>query len=602
MPDKASPLKVYGLINPLSEIAQSASAALALFGMFFNTEVNLVLSPNIKVSAPPLKRFYREVVSWPEKLIDGRSVSSLPLLAGLKDGNAEVILSPGNTFTAALHVLPTWLVTAHRAVHDMDNLRGADVGVGNWCDAVYMLRQLYTEGQAFVLDSEGWPVEPAKGLQFEVGRKGESSHDDTLVMGNHGYFQVRGDPGQYEVRLKAGRSNTTFQLARQQDLEVTSYITPPFQLRVTLREGHSSKDLFEERQVDKERSEQQGGERASWTNWISSFFGSSQQHQQHQVAPQAPVSGGEAEEALPTIHIFSVASGHLYEKLLSIMVLSVRKTTKCPLHFWFIDNFLSPRFKAFIPRLAERYGFSFDFVTYKWPSWLNPQSEKQRLIWAYKVLFLDVLFPLNVPKVIFVDADQVVRADVRELWDMDLEGHVYGWVPMGDSNPDTEGFRFWKQGYWQNHLGPLKYHIAALYVVDLIEFRRQSIGDTLRGVYNMLSQDPNSLSNLEQDLVNFAQRNVPIFSLPDEWLWCETWCSQESKAKAKTIDLCQNPLTKEPKIVMARRIISEWATYHDQVQKLLEETFNDADEQRAGSSTPGGKSPTTPLPPGHNEL
>ena len=35
-----------------------------------------------------------------------------------------------------------------------------------------------------------------------------------------------------------------------------------------------------------------------------------------------------------------------------------------------------------------RYQFSFDFVTYKWPSWLNPQSEKQRLIWAYKVLFL----------------------------------------------------------------------------------------------------------------------------------------------------------------------------------------------------------------------
>jgi UDP-glucose:glycoprotein glucosyltransferase len=46
-------------------------------------------------------------------------------------------------------------------------------------------------------------------------------------------------------------------------------------------------------------------------------------------------------------------------------------------------------------------------VTYKWPSWLNAQKEKQRTIWGYKILFLDVLFPLDLEKVIFVDADQV---------------------------------------------------------------------------------------------------------------------------------------------------------------------------------------------------
>merc|ERR1712107_139853 len=121
-------------------------------------------------------------------------------------------------------------------------------------------------------------------------------------------------------------------------------------------------------------------------------------------------------------------------------------------------------------------------------------------------------------KVIFIDVDQVVRADVRELWDFNLEGKVYGFVPMGETNPDTEGFRFWKQGYWKSHLRDKPYHIAALYVVDLVEFRRQSIRDLLRDVYNQLSRDPNSLSNLEQDLLNFAQHEVPIYSLPSEWL------------------------------------------------------------------------------------
>lgn len=42
------------------------------------------------------------------------------------------------------------------------------------------------------------------------------------------------------------------------------------------------------------------------------------------------------------------------------------------------------------------------------------------------------------------------------------------------------------------------YHISALYVVDLKRFRRIAAGDRLRGQYQALSQDPNSLSNLDQ--------------------------------------------------------------------------------------------------------
>ena len=97
--------------------------------------------------------------------------------------------------------------------------------------------------------------------------------------------------------------------------------------------------------------------------------------------------------------------------------------------------------------------------------------------------------------------------------------------------------RFWKSGYWKSHLGNRRYHISALYVIDLQRFRRLAAGDRLRGQYQMLSQDPNSLANLDQDLPNSMIHQVPIKSLPQEWLWCETWCSDESKSTAKTIDL-----------------------------------------------------------------
>ena len=93
-------------------------------------------------------------------------------------------------------------------------------------------------------------------------------------------------------------------------------------------------------------------------------------------------------------------------------------------------------------------------------------------------------------------------------------------------------------------------------------------------MYDGLARDPNSLANLDQDLPNYAQHSVPIHSLPQEWLWCETWCSDKGKEEAKTIDLCNNPLHKEPKLDMARRIISgplfneSWVQLDEEIKRL----------------------------------
>lgn len=100
---------------------------------------------------------------------------------------------------------------------------------------------------------------------------------------------------------------------------------------------------------------------------------------------------------------------------------------------------------------------------------------------------------MDLKKVIFVDADQIVRADLKELVDLDLRGAPYGYTPMGDDNTDMEGFRFWKTGYWKDFLRGRPYHIryvdnvdvlrsmssdvpSALYVIDLVRFRQLAAG------------------------------------------------------------------------------------------------------------------------------
>ncbi|XP_016093403.1 UDP-glucose:glycoprotein glucosyltransferase 2-like [Sinocyclocheilus grahami] len=243
-----------------------------------------------------------------------------------------------------------------------------------------------------------------------------------------------------------------------------------------------------------------------------------------------------------------------------------------------------------ISHMAKAYGFQYELVQYKWPRWLHQQTEKQRIIWGYKILFLDVLFPLAVDKIIFVDADQIVRADLKELRDLALEGAPYGYTPFCDSRREMEGYRFWKTGYWASHLGHRKYHISALYVVDLKKFRKIAAGDRLRGQYQALSQDPNSLSNLDQDLPNNMIHQVAIKSLPQEWLWCETWCDDNSKTTAKTIDLCNNPKTKEPKLSAAVRIVPEWSKYDNEIKQFLKRVKEQKEKITEGRSSSSSSS------------
>lgn len=261
---------------------------------------------------------------------------------------------------------------------------------------------------------------------------------------------------------------------------------------------------------------------------------------------------------IDTVDVFSVASGHLYERLTKIMMISVKRHTNKTVKFWILKNFLSPQFKASLPSMSKKYDFEYELISYNWPPFLYRQREKQRIIWANKILFLDNIFPPSLKRVIYIDADQIIRTDMSELMQMDFGDAPYAFTPMCDSRTETEPFRFWKKGYWEGQLSGKKYHISALFAVDLDKFRFMNAGDTLREVYHELSPNPNNLANLDQDLPNNLQDQIPIYSLSQEWLWCETWCSDETMDAAKTIDLCNNPLTHKPKLDIAVERVEEW--------------------------------------------
>lgn len=602
--DDGLKMSVIAIVDPVTESAQRLSPLLQVIRDELQLPLTLILAPKMEVDSEtkiPISSYYRFVAD-PHRFqgsdkAPAAHFDNLPL---------------DHILTVRMDVPEPWDIQQTQAIQDTDNLRCSlqsgcsdDAASGKFppnaalyeqrhlTTVEYALEHLLFFGQCYDAKSG-----PPNGLQLtlskrssdsitemmgksesaEVGPDGtvvpievggrtvEAEHySDTLVMKTVGYWQLRANPGVWDLNfLKNSRGAEIFDMMEgdvtrnggvhiegpnknnnTKMLIMGDFVTRSSILLVKRKPGYEKAELFS----------------------------------------STDVSTGDED----IVHVFSLATGHLYERLLKIMMLSVTKRTSTKVKFWLFENFLSPTFKASALAMAKRIGCEVEFVTYKWPEWLRGQTEKQRIIWGYKILFLDVLFPLNVKKIIYVDADQVVRGDLKILRDMDLNGAPYGYTPMCDSRESTIGYAFWKTGFWESHLRGKPYHISALYVVDLERFRQTLVGDQLRSIYQQLSADPGSLANLDQDLPNFAQHQVPIFSLPQEWLWCESWCSDETKPNAMTIDLCNNPLHKEPKLSMAKRIISgelfkeSWEELDAEVESYEKEYFQTIETNSIGS-------------------
>lgn len=339
--------------------------------------------------------------------------------------------------TLGLDAPPAWLTMASEAIYDLDNIRLKDVPSSASVKAVYELKRVLIEGHA----REGKAGIP-RGLQLVLDTSDKSTQLDTIVMANLAYFQFRALPGVYNLQIREGRSSEVFEMTSaggrgwnsplidpnsseaQNLVALTSLdgvtIYPRFKKRKGMEKEQLLEELPEEGKAGATSSSNQVDSSSTGAlGKAKSLFNSLRNTADASI--QAVKSSSKSSNNA-TINIFTVASGHLYERMTYIMILSVLKHTDSSVKFWFIENFLSPSFKEFIPHFAAEYGFEYELVAYAWPHWLRSQKEKQRTIWGTKILFLDVLFPLDLQKVIFVDADQIVRTDMKELMDVDLKG------------------------------------------------------------------------------------------------------------------------------------------------------------------------------------
>lgn len=207
-----------------------------------------------------------------------------------------------HTLTARPDAPEPWNIQTQACEEDTDNLRCAE-GCAGEVTVTYSLKTVLVAGQCFqVQGTSGQAQQPAppKGLQLTVTPHAEvgsgpgdaPAFADTLVMQNLGYFQLQANPGLWRLDV----AQDAFSIQGGSPVVAVRAFTDVVH-RVLVRRDRDEPD----------KALENGGGASVWNSLGSLFAG----------RPKAAHDRAKND----TIHVFSLATGHSYERLLRIMML-----------------------------------------------------------------------------------------------------------------------------------------------------------------------------------------------------------------------------------------------------------------------------------------
>lgn len=216
------------MIDPATELAQRWAPIVDTLSQLNSTHVRLYLNPSLHVTEVPIKRFYQYTFQ-PTILFDETTGQEVQPTIHFDDIPEDVLLTFG------VDTQQSWLAFPRHSVHDLDNIRLADLPAWSktsGVEAVFELESLLVEGHARDMPSS----RPPRGLQLELRRAGEEAREQreriecvrafrlfgtlgadipchsTTVMANLGYLQFKAGPGAWQLAIRPGRSSEVFEL------------------------------------------------------------------------------------------------------------------------------------------------------------------------------------------------------------------------------------------------------------------------------------------------------------------------------------------------------------------------------------------------------
>ncbi|XP_050188414.1 UDP-glucose:glycoprotein glucosyltransferase 2 isoform X4 [Myiozetetes cayanensis] len=284
---------VIAIVDPLTREAQKMSHLLIVLKDVINMKLRLFLNCKSKLSELPLKSFYRFVLE-PE-LIYGinKHLPSEPV--------AKFLELPESPLLTLNMITPeSWLVEAVNSSCDLDNIHLQEVKGA--VIAEYELEYILLEGHCFDVTTG----QPPRGLQFTLGTKKNPVMVDTVVMANLGYFQLKANPGAWMLRLRKGRSEEIYQVFSHEgtdsvaDLTDVTVVLNNFRSKIIKIQVQKKPDKINEDLL---------------TDGTTGKYGNLESLTRFSEG----IPTEESEKKSDILNIFSVASGHLYERFLRLI-------------------------------------------------------------------------------------------------------------------------------------------------------------------------------------------------------------------------------------------------------------------------------------------
>jgi UDP-glucose:glycoprotein glucosyltransferase len=266
--------------------------------------------------------------------------------------------------------------------------------------------------------------------------------------------------------------------------------------------------------------------------------------------------------------VLIAAGGHLTENLAMMTMSSVIRRASVPVEFWILARFETPSFAADAAKLAAGSNCPCHVVRYEWPHWVESLPERARATSLSRLLFLDLMLPLDVERVISFEPGMVLRGDVAELLRLDMGGAPCAFVPFPRAETkEMNSTVFWGRGFWRN-LNLSRHYRGAVFVVDLPRWRHFGVGELVRENMNGWAVDYHMCADLEDQVVSYVQVHVNVFPLPEEWGWCWGWYDEGTEKGAKAVGACRSGPNGEKSFTFLMNNVSIWRKFQDKLTRF----------------------------------
>ena len=160
---------------------------------------------------------------------------------------------------------------------------------------------------------------------------------------------------------------------------------------------------------------------------------------------------------------------------------------------YIVHSNLSPTLRQTLEDfILKRYQLRLNFLAFnqKKVQTFPRKAEDHVSLATYYRLFLPALLPISVNKVLFLDADMIIKEDIMELWTTSIDGYSLAAIEDPDSNPEKTNLSI-----------PLsaQYFNAGVLLINLRYWRQKAITQQL---INYIKKHHSRLTYHDQDALN----------------------------------------------------------------------------------------------------